>query len=88
MFKGKVLKKLGLSIGSGILSVGLLVGMVVLDLPFGGIKDAQAVTIFDDNQFVLDFVANGDGAGGLSNFEVAVYWQWDGSDTVRRQSDD
>jgi len=43
---------------------------------------AQAVVVLDDNQFVLDFVANGDGGGSLSNLPVAVYWQWDGGTTL------
>jgi len=51
---------------------------------------AVAVPIGNDDAFVLDFVANGDGSGGLSKFEVAVYWKWDGGDTlgIRMESPD
>jgi hypothetical protein len=43
---------------------------------------AQAVTLTPDNAFVLDFIANGDGTGNLSNLPVGVYWQWDGASTL------
>jgi len=43
---------------------------------------AHAVSVPGGNSFVLDFIANGDGSGGQSNFPVAVYWKWDGGTTL------
>ncbi len=64
-------------------SVGFGLGcFVALGLVFGGIKNAQAVTLPDNDTFVLDFIANGNGGGNLSNFPVAVYWKWDGNQTL------
>lgn len=58
-------------------------------LAIGGISNAQAVIILDDNQYVLDFIANGDGTTGLSNLPAAVYWRWDGTDQlgIRMETD-
>ena len=49
---------------------------------YGGMESTQAVVIPNDNTFALDFVANGNSGGNLSNFPVAVYWKWDGNQTL------
>ena len=56
--------------------------LVCLSLSAAVTSPAHAVAITGDNQYVLDFVANGDGGGNLSNFPVAVYWKWDGATTL------
>ncbi len=71
-------------------SVGFGLGcLVALGLVFGGMKSAQAVTLPGNDTFVLDFVANGDGGGNVSNLPVAVYWKWDGATTlsIRMETD-
>ena len=60
--------------------------LVVAALALGAVAltagPAKAVELQDDDQFVLDFIANGDGPTNLSNFPVAVYWKWDGANTL------
>ncbi len=59
-----------------------LAAIVVFGLTLGAIRSAQAVELSGDDTFVLDFIANDDGGGGNSNFPVAVYWKWDGNQTL------
>jgi len=55
---------------------GFLTALICMPEP------ATAVQLSGDDVFVLDFIANGDGMTNLSNFPVAVYWKWDGVDTL------
>lgn len=60
----------------------LCVALALASLLIAATGPAKAVLLQPDNQFVLDFVANGDGSTSLSNLEVAVYWRWDGGTTL------